>query len=278
LAGEKNPSAIIKYRIKMTGVVRWSTVKATAIYGSTGKPELAVNVMNDLTERKELENKKDDFISMASHELKTPLTSMNIYFQVLKKHLETINDEKGLGLQKKISKQLVSLTDLVKEMLDVASIEKTKLQLKKEKFLIEELAEEIVESLQYLSNHELQLDWSTKHHVVADKERIRQVLINLVSNAIKYSSQHTKIIIRSKKKDEMIIVSVEDSGIGIAEKDRSKLFGRFYQAGEGEKTYPGLGLGLYISSQIVAMHGGEIWVDSEIGKGSTFYFSLPTLQ
>lgn len=278
LAGEKNPSAIIKYLNKKTEEVRWSLVKSTAIYNSEGEPELAVNVIIDLTERKELENRKDDFISMASHELKTPLTSIGIYSQVLQKQLKKLNDKKALELQEKINKQLANLTELVKELLDVSAIERKKMKLNKEEFLVKELAEEIVESLRFVSDHELELDWHTKSPVVADRERIRQVLINLVSNAIKYSPQNTKIRIRSKKKDNMIVVSVHDAGIGIPEQEISKLFGRFYQAGNGEKTYPGLGLGLYISNQIIAIHGGQMWAESKVGKGSTFYFSLPIAE
>lgn len=276
LSGEKNPTATVKYIKKETGEVRWSVVKATAILDELGKPTFIVNVLNDITDRMELEQKKDDFISMASHELKTPLTSMNIYSDILQKHLQSSGDNKGVSLQAKINKQLHHLTELVRELLDVTNIEKGKLQLKKEHFLMRDLAEEISESLQHLSKHRIILDWHTKYPVYADRERLRQVLINLISNAIKYSPEGSNIILSSQKKDSNIVISVKDFGIGIAKKDFTKVFGRFYRAGAGEdKTYPGLGLGLYISQQIITLHGGKMWLESEEGKGSIFYFSLP---
>jgi PAS domain S-box-containing protein len=233
-------------------------------------------IINDITERKEMEERKDDFINMASHELRTPLTSVNIYMNVLRRHMERVKDQKGLTLQDKIDRQLFNLTELVYRLLDITNIEKGKLMIQKEKFFVKELAEEIVESLQNLSKHDLVLDWHTREYIMADRERIRQVLINLVSNAIKYSPEDTAITIWSKKEEGIIIVGVKDAGRGIPKKDLTKVFDRFYQVDEKRgKTYPGLGLGLHICKKIIEAHNGKIWAESEVGSGSAFYFSLP---
>lgn len=237
----------------------------------------AVSTFFDITEQKMIENRKDDFISMASHELKTPLTSITIYTRMIHKYLQ--GDEKAQSIQNKIDNQLKNLKELVNELLDATNIEKGRLTLKKKRFLVRDLAEEIADSLQGVSDHEIVLDWHTKHYIYADQERIRQVLINLVSNAINYSPPDSKLILSAKKGDGHIIVSVQDFGKGISKEDSEKIFERFYRVGEDtDKTYPGLGLGLYISSQIITMHGGKIWVKSQKGKGSTFFFSLPIID
>lgn len=237
----------------------------------------AVSTFFDITEQKMIEDRKDDFISMASHELKTPLTSITIYTRMIHKYLQ--GDEKAQSIQNKIDNQLKNLKDLVSELLDATNIEKGRLKLKKKRFLVRDLAEEIAESLQGISDHQLILDWHTKQYVIADQERIRQVLINLVSNAINYSPPASKIVLSAQKGDGHIVVSVQDFGKGISKEDSEKIFERFYRVGEEtDKTYPGLGLGLYISYQIITMHGGKIWVESKKGKGSTFYFSLPIVE
>lgn len=128
--------------------------------------------------------------------------------------------------------------------------------------------------LQPLTQQKLILDWHTNLPVHADKERIRQVIINLVTNAIKYSPEGDKILVGSHKRGDYIEMYVQDFGMGIAKEEVKKIFGRFYQAAQ-HKTFPGLGLGLYISSEIIKIHGGKMWVKSEKGKGSTFYFTLP---
>ena len=121
----------------------------------------------------------------------------------------------------------------------------------------------------------LQLNFSLlNEYLYADKERISQVLINLINNAAKYSNDGKDIIIRSQKKDRFIVISVQDFGIGISKRNQSNVFERFYQTDQST-TYPGLGLGLYIAKEIVRENGGQIWVKSKIGKGSTFCFSLP---
>ena len=140
-----------------------------------------------------------------------------------------------------------------------------------------ELIKETVQSVQRINKtHKIQIDSQTNTKVMVDKSRIGQVLTNLINNAIKYSPNADKIIVSSKKVYGNVIVSVQDFGIGIPKNQQLKVFDRFYQVDNPRaKTYPGLGLGLYISKEIITKHGGELWLESKEGKGSTFYFSLP---
>jgi PAS domain S-box-containing protein len=238
----------------------------------------------DITEKKKAEDRlqkavttRDDFISMASHELKTPLTSMSVFTQVLRKRFKTTKDTESLKIMEKMEKNIRKLTLLVKDLLDVSRIERGKLQIVKETFLIKDLVLDIVEDLQPITTHKLILDWHTKLYVCGDKERIRQVLVNLITNAIKYSPTANKVIISSTKKNSNIEISVQDFGMGISKGEQQKFFDRFYQS-QKHKTYPGLGLGLYISQRIITAHGGKLWVESKEGKGSIFHFTLPTIK
>lgn len=229
-----------------------------------------------LKKQKEIVERKDDFINMASHELKTPLTSTQLFIKSFERHLQRTNDEKGQQLLGKIEKQMKKLSLLVKEMLDVTNINQGGLRMNKEEFKINEVIKELAGDLQAITEHKISLNGQTRQTVVGDREKIMQVISNLVTNAIKYSKQDTKIIISSIREANRVIISVQDFGIGISKDRQDKIFGRFYQAHDLDSaTYPGLGLGLFIASQIVSLHKGKIWVKSEEGKGSTFFFSLP---
>jgi signal transduction histidine kinase len=152
-----------------------------------------------------------------------------------------------------------------------------KMSFLEECFDLNEVIHEIVENLQAAtSTHHLDLEETAHVHVMGDKDRIGQVLINLITNAIKYSPQADTVIIQVAKDQENALISVQDFGIGIAEAHQQKVFERFYQVVDPEeKTYPGLGIGLYISHQIIQRHQGCMWVKSKKGAGATFYFTLP---
>ena len=252
-------------------------VNSSPVYNTKKKIIAVATTISDVTKQKELEQQKDDFIAMASHELKTPLTSIKVFTQVLEKRFQKSMDKDSQRILQKMDRNLDKLDELVRLLLDVSRIQKGKLQTKKEKFLVKDLIEDIIEDLQPITNHKLMVDWHTKLYVLADKERIRQVLINLITNAIKYSPNANKIVLRSSKKENFLEISVEDFGIGISKKEQRKIFERFYQA-NSHNTFPGLGLGLYISNQIVKINGGKMWVQSEEGKGSTFFFNLPIYE
>lgn len=233
--------------------------------------------IEDITEKKHIEQQKDDFISIASHELKTPVTSMKAYTQLLQKHPLITKDKKASFMLEKMDSQMNRLTELVASFMNVYKMRSGKLRLKKQRFQLEELIAEVVGNFQYtISSHIVEITKSTKVMVYADKARIHQVLVNLISNAIKYSPGADKVTVSQNLDIGKVIVSVQDSGMGIPNEEQHKIYDRFFRAkGKKESSIPGLGLGLYISAEIVKQHGGELWAKSKEGKGSTFYFSLP---
>ncbi|MFL5696276.1 MAG: ATP-binding protein [Ktedonobacteraceae bacterium] len=226
---------------------------------------------------RESEARKDEFISMASHELKTPLTSLKGFTNLLQRRLTKQGDKQALHFLTRMEEQLDKLTKLVSDLLDVTKMQTGKLEFREERFFLNELVRETLENLQgTMETHHLQLEKVTDVQVLGDKDRLGQVLINLLTNAIKYSPEADTVIVRVSAVEHNAIVSVQDFGIGIAETHQEKIFERFYQVNDGkEKTFPGLGIGLYISSQIVRGHHGRLWVESAKGAGATFYLSLP---
>jgi signal transduction histidine kinase len=169
---------------------------------------------------------------------------------------------------------------LISELLDLSKIETGTLQLKKEKFMLNELAIETVEDILYTNqSHQINLFHDFHAEVYADKDRIGQVMINFLTNAIKYSPNNHKINVQLHKIKDEIAFSVQDFGIGIDKEEQKLVFERFYRAkGKQEQTYPGFGIGLFIAHEFVQKHGGQIMVESEKGKGSTFTFTLPLAE
>ncbi|TMC16214.1 MAG: PAS domain S-box protein [Chloroflexi bacterium] len=226
---------------------------------------------------RESEARKDEFISMASHELKTPLTSLKGFTNLLQRRLTKQGDKQALHFLARMEEQLDKLTKLVSDLLDVTKMQTGKLEFREERFFLNELVRETLENLQGTTEtHHLQLEEVTDVQVPGDKDRLGQVLINLLTNAIKYSPEADTVIVRVSADEHNAIVSVQDFGIGIAETHQEKIFERFYQVNDDtEKTFRGLGIGLYISSQIVRGHHGRLWVESAKGAGATFYVTLP---
>jgi PAS domain S-box-containing protein len=281
-AGEPEAQSIIGYREKGgSQPEQWSLVKSRPVRGKGGEVEMVVTITRDITERMSIERRKDEFISMTSHELKTPVTSLKGFTNVLQRRLTKQRDEQGLHYLARMDAQLDKLTDLISELLDISRIQSGKLSLRAEPFDLDALIEETVENVQATtSTHHLHIKGRADTQVLGDKERLGQVFINLLTNAIKYSPRADKVIVHLSRDEEgqQTIVSVQDFGIGIDEIHHKKIFERFYQVTDPEeKTYPGLGIGLYISSEIVARHQGRIWVESSKGKGATFSVALPLL-
>ncbi len=242
-------------------------------------PELVgfVKVARDMTEQKIVEQQKDEFIGIASHELRTPVTSIKAYAEVLQDMFEESGDTEHAGLMKKMDAQIDRLAQLIRSLLDVTKLSEGKLQFAKETINLSELIADTRDELQRATKHELSFTPSAIPKVVGDPERIRQVLTNIISNAIKYSPETAPVHIYCRAAEGEVVVCVEDKGIGMTEEVAEQVFGRFYRSDEpGINTYPGLGLGLYISAEFVKRHGGRIWVEkSEPGVGSVFCFSLP---
>lgn len=220
---------------------------------------------------------RDDFISVASHELKTPVTSVKMFTQVLKKHSEQIGDKKAVSHLSKMDQQINKLTELIYDLLNVSKIQAGRMTFKEELFNFDNAVKEVVDILQQSEeNHKLIIKGKTGKKVRGDQERIGQVINNLISNAIKYSPKADKVYIYLKSNSKNVTVAVKDFGIGMSEEHLERIFERFYRVYDtNDKTFPGLGIGLYISSEIVKRHGGKLWVESGVGKGSTFYFSIP---
>ncbi|MBI2022653.1 PAS domain S-box protein [Candidatus Daviesbacteria bacterium] len=244
----------------------------------------ASTIARNISVSKELERRKDAFIGMASHELKTPITTLKAFTQVLQKRFESSSDDLSKKFLLKMNDQLNRLTDLITDLLDLSKIQSNKLELDKQMFNINDLVKETIEDIQSVeSKHKIILENGVDAQVKGDKDRISQVMTNLITNAIKYSPQNDKVVVKLEFKSKgqsvnpnNIVISVQDFGIGISKTHQKRIFDRFYRAaGVSEKTFPGLGIGLYISSEIVRRHGGNIWVESIKRKGSTFSFSLP---
>jgi signal transduction histidine kinase len=241
------------------------------------------NTFRQLVESKKLileQNKaKDEFMSIASHELKTPLTSMKASLQILERFSK--GSKEAMQMHPFISnanKQVNRLTDLVKDLLDVTKIQSGKLQINRQPFLLNDLIGEVVDSNRQASGHEFVIENLPKVYVNADSTRIYQVVENFLSNAIKYSANSDKIVTWSELQDRHVKVCVKDFGGGIPRDKIPHLFERFYRIEETRHTVQGLGLGLYICKEIVENHGGTIGAESEIGKGSTFWFRIPMLK
>ena len=259
------------------GEYRWQLSRALAQKDSNGKIQMWVGTSTDIHEIKENEEQKDFFISMASHELKTPITTTKGYIQILMSKYQNNGDAFLNNSLETVNKQIITLTTLITELLDLSKIKAGSLQLMKEQFYITGLINEIVKDLQHTSP-DCVIDFTEREDasVFADKGRIGQVIINFLTNAIKYSPSCKEIAISSKVANNMVSVAVKDGGIGINKSDQQKIFERFYRvAGKDEKTFPGFGIGLFIAAEIIQRHEGKIGVASEPGNGSVFYFSLP---
>jgi two-component system CheB/CheR fusion protein len=233
--------------------------------------------IEDITDRKDVEEQKDLFIGIASHELKTPITTMKGYAQILEKRLGQQGDSKNTYLVQNINKQTDRLTNLINDLLNTSKIQAGKLVLEKKKFDLNKIVTKAVIDFQYATEtHKIIKEGKIEEGLNGDQSRIEQVLANLITNAIKYSPKADKIIVRIGTDKKNAIVSVQDFGFGIAKKDQAYVFERFYRTDNREKTdVAGFGLGLYISAEIIKSHGGKIWLESMKDKGTIFYFTLP---
>lgn len=261
----------------------WHLSKATPIRDQDGNISSWISSSTEIQKLKEEEERKENFLKLVSHELKTPVTSIKGYVQLLLAILPKNNneDEKRLKIKPylhRIETQVERLIRLLSEMLDMSRIEQNELELKNEYFDLNNHVEEIVEDVTY-SNQDinLELDHEFECKVNADRDRIGQVLINFLTNAIKYSPNSNLVKIRIHKyNSEEVAVTVKDFGIGIELKEQQQIFKRFYRVpGEKDDTYGGFGIGLYLSNEIIERHNGKIIVKSEVGVGSEFTFTIP---
>jgi len=266
---------------KKDGNIRTLLWNSANVY-SRGKRKLVSTIAqgSDISDRIRLEEQKNEFFNIASHELKTPLTSIKAFNQILYQRISGAADKQTSHILARMEEQINRLTNLIVTMLDVTKIESGKLIYQKDEFNIDELVAETVKDVLLTSGkkYKIMIAAKTGKKITADRYRISQVLSNLLFNAIKYSKKSNVIVVKAKADRRNVTVSIRDYGIGVSKDDMVHLFEKFYRIDSNEGTadsFSNLGLGLYISSDIIKRHGGKIWVKSTPGKGSTFYFNLP---
>ncbi|SDD10154.1 sensor histidine kinase [Pedobacter soli] len=221
------------------------------------------------------EQQKHDFISMVSHELKTPLTSINAYIQLMQS--KSSSDQFMVNTLDKVQLQVRKMSTMINSFLNVARLESGEIHLTKTNFDLDQVIIDAISDARFIYSSNL-IDFTTDGPKIAhaDKEKLTSVVSNLISNAIKYSDHGSTIAVQSEIAGDNIQVSVTDNGIGIKENDLEKLFDRFYRVESTQtKTISGFGIGLYLSAEIIHRHKGKIWAESTYGAGSTFYFTLP---
>ncbi|MFF5381500.1 ATP-binding protein [Pedobacter suwonensis] len=255
--------------------LRWIRAKGQVYFDASDKPMRFIGSVLDITEQKEDEQRKNDFIGMASHELKTPLTSINGYLQLLQYLSRQQTEDRMLATIDKSLNQVKRMTRMIDGFLNVSRLESGKIAIDKQQFEITDLLKEVCEeTLTLTTGYEVKLHLADEVMVCADRNKLNQVLQNLIGNAIKYSDLGSKVNIQYTVDHDQIIISVIDQGIGIKAEHQQKLFDRYYRV-ENDSTIAGFGIGLYLCAEIVTRHQGKIWVESEFGKGSTFSFSIP---
>ena len=238
--------------------------------------EIQNALLDEIEYRKQAEHKKDEFISIASHELKTPLTSVKGYVQLLARSI----DKGDVGTVKKhlhkAQAQLEKLNELIADLLDISKIESGKLKFNKQHFVMDDLLTNIIEVM-HQSNPDFTItkSGSVREPVFADEMRIEQVIVNFLTNAIKYSPGTSEVKINVKLEQDRVYVGVRDYGIGIGPEQQKSVFEKFYRVEETSPHFQGLGIGLYISAEIIRRHGGDVGVNSTLGEGSEFYFTIP---
>jgi two-component system sensor histidine kinase VicK len=257
------------------GKIRW--VRAIGQMQNSEGKDYFTGVLHEITEKKEDEIRKNDFIGMVSHELKTPLTTMKGYIQMLLLRLKKKEDDFVVNALEKANAQVVKMTSMINGFLNISRLESGKIHIERQVFDLARLIKEIEdECLVTIASHKVIFAPVETTFVNADRDKIGQVLNNLISNAVKYSAFGTTINVACQTIDGSAKVSVKDQGMGIKPKDLSNIFDRYYRVVGGHMhSISGFGIGLYLCAEIIRRHDGEIWAESEFGKGSTFIFTLP---
>ena len=257
------------------GSVIWCQV--TSILFRDNGETLGYTIIEDITEQYKLRQQKEEFISVASHELKTPFTALKATLQVMNRILDkedgALDTLRRLG--KNAEKSSVKLTHLIADLLNTTKISQGQLALNCTTFNANEMIDSCCSHIQADSMYHVQFEGEDKTMVYADEQKVEQVLINLVNNAIKYAPDSYNINVRVEQLASAVKITVTDEGPGIAPEHLNQLFNRYFRVDEQSSQTSGLGLGLYISSEIIRRHGGEMGVESELGKGTSFWFTLP---
>jgi len=276
---------------KKDGVMIYLSLSVSPVRDLDGKIVGFLRVAKDITEKKryerrlkELDKMKSDFVSNVSHELRTPLTSIKGSVDNMLDGLTGSLNEKQIRYLNRIKSNTDRLSRLINDLLDLSRIESGHVEVRPTNLPLTALAEEVAEHMKALAAEKLiRIEIPPADPKVtawADRDKVTQVLMNLISNAVKFTPRDGKITVALEKNgSDYIQISVADTGPGILPEERNRIFSKFYQVANVDKQKPkGSGLGLAISKALVEMHGGKIWMESEVGKGSTFYFTLPAQQ
>jgi len=258
--------------------LHWIRVNAKVIYLPDGTPEKLLGTVLDITEFKRLEQQKDDFISIASHELKTPITSLKASLQLLQVIKDTPENDLFPKLLIHAERSMDRISTLIEDLLNVSNMSEDGKRLNKRMFLIKNLLDDCCGYVRDSGKYNLVFEGDATLEVFADERRIEQVVVNFVNNAVKYAPESKEIFLRAELLGDYVKISVRDTGPGIPMEKQKLIFERYIRADDSGQQNSGLGLGLYISADIVNRHDGEIGVHSEEGQGATFWFTLPLIN
>lgn len=262
--------------ISNTNKIWLRSIGQSTVDSETGT-KMVYGILLDITLQKQEEKRKMDFLGIVSHELKSPLTSLSGYIQILENKSKNLEDPLFSSLLAHASRQNVRMRNLIEGFLDVARIGEGKLGLKLVPFDTQELLEQIRQTyIVTTDSHRMIFQIDTQHMLLADQDKIEQVIVNFINNAIKYAPIGSDIKIEATVQEDVFLVRVTDQGPGISADNKQKIFTRFFRV-ENEQTeqISGFGIGLYICSEIIKLHGGQIGLDSEQGEGATFWFKVP---
>ena len=277
LEKEEAERKILQLNRELEARVAQRTEELARAYEELRERNRALEAANE--ELKELDQLKSDFVSMVSHELRAPLTNINGSIELMLSD-DSMDPETQRAMLRIIAEQTARLTRLVQGILNVSRIEARKLEIHPEVVFIHPILEKVVREIaQTTERHVFELPEQPLPPVWADPDRLQEILSNLLDNAVKYSPDGGTIRIGAQVLDDRMVISVSDPGLGIPARELDKIFEKFHRVdrGDARATY-GHGLGLYISKRLVEAHGGDIWVESELGRGSTFYFTLPLAE
>lgn len=242
---------------------------------------MVVTIIHEITERIAAEQRKDEFISMTSHELKTPVTSLKGFTHILQRRLGRLEDQQGLHYLARMDAQLNKLTKLITDLLDLSRMQTGFLAFQKERFNLDSLIDEIVENIQAATTtHTIVVEGRTGAHVLGDRDRLGQVFINLLTNAVKFTPAGGKVTVRVERRNEdQVSVIISDTGIGMSDEDIEIALTAFGQVdSKMARRYEGTGLGLPLAKAIIDLHRGRLEIDSQRGRGTTMLVLLPSLR